>query len=70
MNFFIFDMTYIYKDKLILRQYFTSCNGHDMLTHFAGGLDSRKFDKLEDKSIVVTSLVIHELSFNCFAYVA
>ena len=39
-------MTYSCKDKLILRQYLTSYNGHDMLTLFAGGLESRKFDKV------------------------
>ena len=36
-----------------------------MLTHFAGGLGSRKFDKLEDKSIVVTSLLRVQLLRVC-----
>ena len=51
----------------ILRHYLTSYNCNDKLTLFADAPCYRKFDKLEEESIVVTLLEVHEDLFNCCA---
>ena len=66
LNIIILDMTCNWSESLISRHHLTSYVSNDTLTLFTDAPDYRKFDELQEKRIVVTSLTVHEHLFNYF----